>query len=61
MAIKYILNINILLTIFTILLCKDVNTFSNYEQIKQTNLEINFNIDFTQKVAQGKNIFLSFK
>ena len=54
MAIKYILNINILLTIFTIILCKDVNTFSNYEQIKQTNLEINFNIDFTQKIAHGK-------
>ena len=33
---------------------KDVNTFSNYEIIKQTKLEGNFNIDFTNKVIHGK-------
>ena len=33
---------------------KDVNTFSNYEIIKQTKLEANFNIDFDNKVIHGK-------
>ena len=33
--------------------CKDTNTFSNYEIIKQTNIEANFNIDFSQKVIHG--------
>ena len=32
---------------------KDTNTFSNYEIIKQTNIEANFNIDFTEKVIHG--------
>ena len=32
---------------------KDTNTFSNYEIIKQTNVEANFNIDFNQKVIHG--------
>ena len=32
---------------------KDTNTFSNYEIIKQTNIEANFNIDFTKKVIHG--------
>ena len=32
---------------------KDTNTFSNYEIIKQTNIEANFNIDFNQKVIHG--------
>ena len=32
---------------------KDINTFSNYEVIKQTRIEANFNIDFTQKVVHG--------
>ena len=33
---------------------KDVNTFSNYEIIKQTKLEGNFNIDFDKKKIHGK-------
>ena len=33
---------------------KDVNTFSNYEIIKQTKLEGNFNIDFEKKKIHGK-------
>jgi len=32
---------------------KDTNTFSNYEIIKQTNIEANFNIDFSQKIIHG--------
>ena len=32
---------------------KDTNTFSNYEIIKQTHIEANFNVDFTQKVIHG--------
>ena len=33
---------------------KEVNTFSNYEIIQQTNIEIHFNIDFEQKIVNGK-------
>ena len=32
---------------------KDISTFSNYEIVKQTRIEVNFNIDFTQKVVHG--------
>ena len=32
---------------------KDTNTFSNYEIIKETRIEGNFNIDFEQKVIHG--------
>ena len=32
---------------------KDINTFSNYEIIQQTNIEANFNIDFKQKIVHG--------
>ena len=32
---------------------KDISTFSNYEIIKQTNLEINFNVDFKNKIIEG--------
>ena len=45
----------ILVLIFvTLSSSKDVNTFSNYEIIKQTRIEANFNIDFTNKVIHGK-------
>ena len=42
---------------------KDVSTFSNYEIIKQTNLELNFNIDFKNKVVNGivKSYFTALK
>ena len=32
---------------------KDTNTFSNYEIIRQTSIETNFNVDFTQKIIHG--------
>ena len=32
---------------------KDISTFSNYEIIKQTNLELNFNVDFKNKIVKG--------
>ena len=51
---KHILYINILFLIFKFCSSKDINTFSNYEQIRQTNLEINFNIDFNLKIITGK-------
>ena len=51
---KHILYINILFIIFNFCSQKDINTFSNYEQIMQTNLEINFNIDFNLKIIVGK-------
>ena len=51
--IRYILHINIFFILFSILNAKDISTFSNFEQIRQTNLEINFNIDFKQKLVNG--------
>ena len=51
---KYILCINILFIILEFCSPKDINTFSNYEQIRQTNLEISFNIDFNLKIIKGK-------
>ena len=54
------LNNKIYLSLYIILIylynssSKDVSTFSNYEQIRQTNLEINFNIDFKEKIVHGK-------
>ena len=44
----------LILILITLSSSKDVNTFSNYEIIKQTRLEANFNIDFTNKVIHGK-------
>ena len=54
------LNNKIYLTLYIIFIylynssSKDVSTFSNYEQIRQINLEINFNIDFKEKIVHGK-------
>ena len=44
-------------------LTKDVSTFSNYEIIKQTSLEINFNVNFKNKIIEGlvKIFFTSLK
>ena len=52
------LNSRILIsTVYFILLgfCfnKDISSFSNYEIIKQTNLELSFNVDFKNKVVNG--------
>ena len=33
---------------------KEVNTFSNYEIIQQTKIEVNFNVNFTEKIVTGK-------
>ena len=50
-------NINILLIIYLTLInisfSKDINTFSNYEIIKQTNVEVNFFVDFKNKIING--------
>ena len=53
----------LLLVIFDVFYSKDINTFSNYEQIIQTNLELNFNIDFEAKAIHGlaKIYFKSLK
>ena len=51
---RYNLFINIVIIIFQFIYCKDPSTFSNYEQIIQTNLELNFDIDFQQKIIHGK-------
>ena len=32
---------------------RDISTFSNYEIIQQTKVELNFNIDFNNKVVEG--------
>ena len=44
----------LILILISISSSKDVNTFSNYEIIKQTKIEANFNIDFTNKAIHGK-------
>ena len=51
MKLYLILTINFLLSSFSF--TKDISTFSNYEIIKQTNLEINFNVDFENKIIEG--------
>lgn len=43
----------ILIFLFNITLSKDISTFSNYKIIQQTNIEVNFDIDFTQKIING--------
>lgn len=48
---KFILYI--ILTLYISSLQKDISSFSNYEQIVLTNLEINFNIDFTEKTVHS--------
>ena len=51
---KNIFIFNIFLLLLFICYSKDVNTFSNYEQITQKKLELNFNINFTEKKIYGK-------
>ena len=60
---KYNIFIFLLLIILDVFFSKDINTFSNYEQILQTNLELNFNIDFEEKIIHGlaKIYFKSLK
>ena len=60
---KYNIYIFLLLIILDFFFSKDINTFSNYEQIIQTNLELNFNIDFEEKIIHGlaKIYFKSLK
>lgn len=43
-----------ILSLISFSFSKDCNTFSNYEIIKMTNIEANFNVDFTNKVIHGK-------
>ena len=44
----------IILLFLSLSFSKDINTFSNYEIIKQTRIEANFDIDFDHKVIHGK-------
>ena len=50
-------NTNIIFIIYIALInisiSKDISTFSNYEIIRQTNVEINFNVDFKNKIING--------
>ena len=41
------------LSFFWETLQRDTNTFSNYEQIKQNSIDVNFDVDFEQKVIHG--------
>ena len=52
---KAIQNCFLLISIFliNISLQTDVSTFANYEIIQQTKIEVNFNVDFTQKIING--------
>ena len=60
---KYNIYIFLFFILIEILFSKDISTFSNYEQIIQTNLELNFNIDFEEKAIHGlaKIYFKSLK
>ena len=49
-----ILSLILILTSIVFSVSKDVNTFSNYEIIKQTKLEGTFYVDFTNKVIEGE-------
>ena len=44
----------LILLLVYISLSKDTNTFSNYEIIKQTKIEANFDVDFDKKAIHGK-------
>ena len=52
---KVIQNCFLLISIFliNISLQTDVSTFANYEIIQQTKIEVNFNVDFKQKIING--------
>ena len=56
---KNIFIFNIFLLLLFICYSKDVNTFSNYEQITQKKLELNFNINFTEKKYMEKSKHIS--
>ena len=51
LQISYLL---IILFLFEFSLQKEVNTFSNYEIIKQTNIEVHFYVDFPAKIVNGE-------
>ena len=46
----------LLITIFLITIThqKDPSTFANYDIIQQSKIEVNFNVDFTNKIVTGK-------
>ena len=58
-----ILFLIIFAALISFFLNKDVSTFSNYEIIKQTNLELNFFVDFKNKIVNGivKSYFSAIK
>ena len=49
-----IISLILIITSIIFSVSKDVNTFSNYEIIKQTKLEGTFYIDFTNKIIEGE-------
>ena len=51
MQISFFLIITFLITITY---QKDPSTFSNYDIIQQSKIEVNFNVDFTNKIVTGK-------
>ena len=53
MALNNIISLLIYLALINFTINKDTSTFSNYEIIKQTNLELNFNVDFKNKIING--------
>ena len=53
MALNKLISLIIYLALISFIINKDASTFSNYEIIKQTNLELNFNIDFKNKIING--------
>ena len=50
---KYILNFLITFILIYFSNSKDLSTFSNYEIIRQTNIELSFKIDFKNKIIEG--------
>ena len=60
---KKFLILNLYLLLISFSFTKDYHTFSNYEILKQTNLELNFNVDFKNKNIEGmiKIYFTSLK
>ena len=63
MALNIKISFLIYLSLISFSLNKDASTFSNYEIIKQTNLELSFNVDFKNKIINGivKGYFTALK
>ena len=60
---KKLLILNIFLVLINLSLTKDYHSFSNYEIIQKTKLELSFNVDFKNKIVNGivKTYFTALK